>query len=135
MRLCPSVGTSVPRFFLKASTRTRRILSRVSGLVSSGIPRLREILLVAGKEIKTPMMEAPFKAGVSQDQREKLHRRMNKLMLSDVVEKVTIKESIGSADTTVVKDTFHKLRHYDVTVTFLNPAQYADKSSVTSSQV
>ena len=81
------------------------------------------------------MMEAPFKADVSQDQREKLHRRMNKLMLSDVVEKVTIKESIGSADTTVVKDTFHKLRHYDVTVTFLNPAQYADKSSVTSSQV
>ena len=81
------------------------------------------------------MMEAPFKANVSEAQRAKLHRRMNKLMLSDVVEKVSIKETIDSDQTTIVRDTYAKLRHYDVTVSFLNPSQYAEKSSVTTSQV
>ena len=80
------------------------------------------------------MMEAPFKVDVSPQRRANLHRRMNKLMLGDIVEKVSLKETIKVDKTSAWKNPA-KFRHYDITISLLDPSQYADKSNVTVSQV
>ena len=46
--------------------------------VTLGIPRLREILMVASNNIKTPSLNIPFKEGVSQKEME----RFNNIYLS-----------------------------------------------------
>lgn len=63
--------------------------------VTLGIPRLREILMLASKNIKTPSMDIPFKAvanleGVS----EKLRQRMGRVTVADVLEYVDVKSEV-----------------------------------------
>merc|ERR1719237_249032 len=62
--------------------------------VTLGIPRLREILMVAGQNIKTPSMHIPFKEGVSSKEMDRLRVKLNKVVLGDLLEKVDVKERI-----------------------------------------
>ena len=62
--------------------------------VTLGIPRLREILMVAGQNIKTPSMDIPFKEGVSSKEMDRLRIKLNKVVLGDLLEKVDVKERI-----------------------------------------
>merc|ERR1719289_779313 len=62
--------------------------------VTLGIPRLREILMVAGQNIKTPSMDIPFKEGVSSKEMDRLRVKLNKVVLGDLLEKVDVKERI-----------------------------------------
>merc|ERR1712020_397772 len=52
--------------------------------VTLGIPRLREILMVAGQNIKTPSMKTPFKEGVSSKEMDRLRVKLNKVVLGDL---------------------------------------------------
>ena len=79
------------------------------------------------------MMEAPFYPGVSSTRRKDLLRRMNKLVLSDVVENVAIEEFIKKDDVSVIPGT--RARFYEITVSLINPWQYDEKSAVTATQV
>ena len=56
--------------------------------VTLGIPRLREILMVASANLKTPSMDVPFKAGIGSKEQEKLRLRLNRVLLSDLLEEV-----------------------------------------------
>lgn len=60
--------------------------------VTLGIPRLREILMMASKNIKTPSMEIPFKNGLEnlEKQAKKLKSKLTKCVLSDVLKDITI---------------------------------------------
>ena len=51
--------------------------------VTLGIPRLREILMVGSRNIKTPAMDAPVREG-ARDDAKKLQKQFNKVYLSDV---------------------------------------------------
>ena len=51
--------------------------------VTLGIPRLREILMVGSRNIKTPAMDAPVRVG-ARDDAKKLQKQFNKVYLSDV---------------------------------------------------
>ena len=62
--------------------------------VTLGIPRLREILMVASANIKTPSMDIPFKEGVSSKEMDRLRVKLNKVVLGDLLEKVDVKERI-----------------------------------------
>lgn len=59
-----------------------------------GIPRLREIVMTASKNIGTPMMRLPIKAGVSAEKAEKMVKRLCKVMLTQVLEKISIEEKM-----------------------------------------
>ncbi|PIK59599.1 putative DNA-directed RNA polymerase I subunit RPA1 [Apostichopus japonicus] len=62
--------------------------------VTLGIPRLREILMVASKNIKTPGMTVPVKDNKKAHRRaNKLCHRLSKLVLADVLEDVNVWES------------------------------------------
>ena len=49
--------------------------------VTLGIPRLREILMVASANIKTPTLSLPFLKGVSQKDKDNVRIQMNKVKL------------------------------------------------------
>lgn len=60
--------------------------------VTLGIPRLREILMMASKNIKTPSMEIPFRKDLPNlaKQSRKLRLKLTKCSLSDVLKNITI---------------------------------------------
>lgn len=62
--------------------------------VTLGIPRLREILMVASENIKTPSMTIPFLPSVSDKAKENLRIRLNKVTLANVLESVHVTEKV-----------------------------------------
>ncbi|XP_055626867.1 DNA-directed RNA polymerase I subunit RPA1 [Toxorhynchites rutilus septentrionalis] len=63
--------------------------------VTLGIPRLREILMLASENIKTPSMEIPFRAHRSARKMETIAERMrktlNRVTVADVLEDIKVK--------------------------------------------
>merc|ERR1712142_417124 len=62
--------------------------------VTLGIPRLREILMVASANIKTPSMDIPFREGVSEKEMDKMRLKFNRVLVSDLLEQVVVTERI-----------------------------------------
>lgn len=54
--------------------------------VTLGIPRLKEILMTASKNLKTPSMDIPFKAGTTPRKAEKLRLKLIRVTVADVLE-------------------------------------------------
>lgn len=65
--------------------------------VTLGIPRLREILMMASKNIKTPSMEIPFQNNLQnlEKQAKKLRLKLTKCVLRDVLKNITISRRMG----------------------------------------
>ncbi|KAL7035470.1 hypothetical protein ACKWTF_008392 [Chironomus riparius] len=82
--------------------------------VTLGIPRLREILMMASKAIKTPSMEIAFLNQNSNNLdkiAEKFRIRLNQVTLSDVLEYVNVKSWISLKPS--------RARNYEFTFNFL----------------
>lgn len=81
--------------------------------VTLGIPRLREILMMASTNIKTPSMEVPFLKG-SEDQAERLRCSLTRVTLADVLERVevTTRLQVNPPRQHVYVLTFHFLPHH-----------------------
>jgi len=62
--------------------------------VTLGIPRLREILMVASLNIKTPTLTIPFRSDVSQKAKDTVRILMNRVILADVLESVKVTERL-----------------------------------------
>ncbi|WFD31151.1 DNA-directed RNA polymerase [Malassezia sp. CBS 17886] len=60
--------------------------------VTLGIPRLREIVMTASKEIKTPIMRMPVLDGLSEDEMRLICKDGSRLVLSQIVEEATVTE-------------------------------------------
>lgn len=60
--------------------------------VTLGIPRLREILMTASAKLKTPNMDIPFRDDIPDltKKAEKLRQKLNKVTVSDVLEKIDV---------------------------------------------
>merc|ERR1712070_22275 len=65
--------------------------------VTLGIPRLREIIMTASRELKTPTMSVPLNKSVSEAQATRLTRSFTKLTLNELIAArrgVTVKETL-----------------------------------------
>ena len=84
--------------------------------VTLGIPRLREILMVASANIKTPSMDIPFREGVTEKEQDRLRIRLNRVLLTDLLERVEVVEKIRlvptRARTVALKFHFLPYKHY-----------------------
>ena len=88
--------------------------------VTLGIPRLRELLMTATKEIRTPYIKVPFAKGVSQSMTQVLASKLRKISLLEILKGVSVSEKPLVWDTgrkLVVqtfrlKLSFHSLRAY-----------------------
>lgn len=87
--------------------------------VTLGIPRLREILMMASKRIKTPSMEVPFLDHVKESKANKLCIRLTRVTLDQVLEIVNVKKSL---ETDSVRQ-----RNYVLTFKFLPEHLYKKK--------
>ena len=63
--------------------------------VTLGIPRLREIVMTASQKPKTPSMNMDVVLGVSEADITTFCKRASRLVLSQVVDKVTVKERLS----------------------------------------
>ena len=66
--------------------------------VTLGIPRLREILMVASSNIKTPNMDIPLKFSIGAERRAKeLKLKLCRVHLHQVLENVKVTEKVSVA--------------------------------------
>ncbi|KAJ3020699.1 hypothetical protein HKX48_000363 [Thoreauomyces humboldtii] len=63
--------------------------------VTLGIPRLREIIMTASASIKTPMMRLPMLPSTSVAQSDALSKNISRLVLSQIMEGVTVQEVLS----------------------------------------
>jgi hypothetical protein len=71
-----------------------RVLGHGAANVTLGIPRLREIVMTASRQPKTPSMTITAAKGISEDQIDAFARRASRLTLSQVIERVTVEERL-----------------------------------------
>ncbi|EFJ17302.1 hypothetical protein SELMODRAFT_233747 [Selaginella moellendorffii] len=83
-------GQSIGEPSTQMTLNTFHFAGRGEMNVTLGIPRLHEILTVASKAIKTPIMTCPLKPGKTRDEGQKLAGVMTKVMLPDILETVEV---------------------------------------------
>ncbi|KAL7395348.1 hypothetical protein ABVT39_014959 [Epinephelus coioides] len=97
--------------------------------VTLGIPRLREILMVASSNIKTPMMSVPVLNTKKALKRAKmLRKKLTRVCLAEVLQKIDVVETLRI-------ENHHKLRSFRVTFNFLPPDRYCDDKLLSPHQI
>lgn len=97
--------------------------------VTLGIPRLREILMTASAKLKTPNMDIPFRDDVPNINKssEKLRQKLNRVTVSDVLEKIDVQCEIVTSPDRQLKTTMRFV--------FLPHSQYKTQYAVKPAQI
>ena len=66
-----------------------------AGNVTLGVPRLREIIMVASRDIKTPNVTLTMRSTTTEELAEKLTKQLNCILLSQLVDEITVTEKIA----------------------------------------
>ncbi|CCJ29287.1 unnamed protein product [Pneumocystis jirovecii] len=91
--------------------------------VTLGVPRLREIVLTAGLNIKTPTMTFRILDKISDYEAEMFAKNISKLILSDLVDKIIVTEYI------LVKT---RVKKYEIKILFFSKSEYKEEYNLTS---
>ncbi|KAG5437996.1 hypothetical protein PCANB_000343 [Pneumocystis canis] len=91
--------------------------------VTLGVPRLREIVLTEGLNIKTPTMTFEILDKVSDHEAEVFAKNISKLVLSDLVDKIVVTEHIS------VKA---RVKRYDIKIIFFSKVEYEEEYNLSS---
>ncbi|KAM8808325.1 DNA-directed RNA polymerase I subunit RPA1 [Eudromia elegans] len=93
--------------------------------VTLGIPRLREILMVASAKIKTPMMSVPvLNTKKAHKKVKQLKKRLTRVCLAEVLQKVDMEESLH------MREQRNKYRLYKIKFHFLPHECYREEKCV-----
>lgn len=65
-----------------------------AGNVTLGVPRLREIIMVASRDIKTPNVTLPMLLSTTDEEADKLAKQLNRIILSQVVDEIAVTEKV-----------------------------------------
>ncbi|KAJ2849957.1 hypothetical protein IWW36_002266 [Coemansia brasiliensis] len=87
--------------------------------VTLGIPRLREIVMVASDHIAGPVMDIPMVPGVTKRQAENISSSLSKLTLGDIIDYVEVKERLTAKKNSV---DHRRFRHFTIRLQFF-PSQ------------
>ncbi|XP_068449232.1 DNA-directed RNA polymerase I subunit RPA1 [Clinocottus analis] len=97
--------------------------------VTLGIPRLREILMVASSNIKTPMMSVPvLNTRKALKRANALRKRLTRVCLAEVLQKVDVVETLRI-------EKFEKLRSFKVSFQFLPPERYSEDKLLSPKEI
>ncbi|ETS64803.1 hypothetical protein PaG_00768 [Moesziomyces aphidis] len=83
--------------------------------VTLGIPRLREIVMTASQNIKTPIMRLPVLEGITEDQIKTFCKDGSRLVLSQVIDEAIVTEKISPKSS---QTGFHRQKTYTVRLNF-----------------
>uniref|UniRef100_H2RY51 DNA-directed RNA polymerase subunit n=1 Tax=Takifugu rubripes TaxID=31033 RepID=H2RY51_TAKRU len=96
--------------------------------VTLGIPRLREILMVASSNIKTPMMSVPVLNSKEALKKAKtLQKKFSRVCLTEVLHKIDVVETLQIEN--------QRLRTFRITFHFLHPERYSDDKLLSPQQI
>merc|ERR1712228_949342 len=95
--------------------------------VTLGIPRLREILMVASTNIKTPSLTIPFQEDISDEGKEAVKVKMNRCSIADVLEYVQVNEKLKARG--------NRARELTMRFEFQKSQNYKEKYCVNESKV
>ncbi|XP_073710148.1 DNA-directed RNA polymerase I subunit RPA1 [Misgurnus anguillicaudatus] len=99
--------------------------------VTLGIPRLREILMIASSNIKTPMMSIPVLTSKKAMKRVKtLRKKLARVCLAEVLHKVDVTETLRMEG-----KKRQKSRVFKLTFHFLPPERYQQDKLLTPQQI
>ncbi|KAH9452849.1 hypothetical protein Pst134EB_016801 [Puccinia striiformis f. sp. tritici] len=93
--------------------------------VTLGIPRLREIVMTASANIKTPTMKFPIRAEVSDDEFERFIKKTARLHLSQVVDEVLVTERLKKAGSSA-----QIFKVYDIRLQLYPADEYCSEYSI-----
>ncbi|RIA84105.1 DNA-directed RNA polymerase I complex large subunit Nuc1 [Glomus cerebriforme] len=96
--------------------------------VTLGIPRLREIIMTASADIKTPMMTLPLRSHVSNEEAEKFCQEISKLSLAEVIEQMTVYEQITRRQVDSEKTIRQKM--YTIRMEFYPKQEYEEEFNI-----
>ncbi|KAJ8680362.1 hypothetical protein QAD02_016149 [Eretmocerus hayati] len=97
--------------------------------VTLGIPRLREILMMASKNIKTPSMEIPFKKDLPNvtKQSNKVRLKLNKCCASDILRQIKVEREL--------KHEPDRQMQYTITLDYLAHKSYRSEFGISPKEV
>ncbi|PSS35416.1 hypothetical protein PHLCEN_2v1571 [Hermanssonia centrifuga] len=96
--------------------------------VTLGIPRLREIVMTASRKPKTPSMTMAISQGVSAEDIDAFCKKAGRLTLSQVVDKVTVKETLSVEGASRSKE-------FTIDLVFYPQAEYEVEYDVQPSEI
>lgn len=97
--------------------------------VTLGIPRMREIIMTASAAIKTPQMTLPIWDDVSDGQADTFCKSISKVVLSEVVDKVSVTETTGSSSNAAAS------RSYAINMRFFDKGEYNEEYDVSKEEL
>jgi DNA-directed RNA polymerase I subunit RPA1 len=100
--------------------------------VTLGIPRLREIVMTASQDIKTPTMQLPILKTVSDDRLKTFCQSSTRLTLSQVLDDVTVQERLSPKSQAT---NFQRQKVYTVKLNLFPRADYEAEYSISSEQI
>ena len=65
-----------------------------AGNVTLGVPRLREIIMTASRNIKTPNVTLTMRSGIRDDEADQLAKRLSCVMLDQLIMNITVTEKV-----------------------------------------
>jgi DNA-directed RNA polymerase I subunit RPA1 len=96
--------------------------------VTLGIPRLREIVMTASAHIMTPTMTLVVNEELPKEHSERFAKAISKLSISEVIDKVQVKERIAVNGNT-------RSKVYDINVEFFPAAEYTAEYAIRTKDV
>ncbi|KAL4806596.1 hypothetical protein BDV18DRAFT_137870 [Aspergillus unguis] len=116
-------GQSIGEPSTQMTLNTFHLAGHSAKNVTLGIPRLREIVMTASKQIMTPTMTLILNEEISREHGEKFAKGISKLSIAEVVDKVQVRERISSGST--------KAKIYDIEVILFPAEEYTAEYAIT----
>jgi DNA-directed RNA polymerase I subunit RPA1 len=89
--------------------------------VTLGIPRLREIIMTASSNLKTPLMKLPAAKGVTSEDADKFCRGISRLCLAGIMKSVSVTERLSKKS----NSTGDRKKVFSINLSFWNVEDYS----------
>jgi DNA-directed RNA polymerase I subunit RPA1 len=122
-------GQSVGEPSTQMTLNTFHLAGHAAKNVTLGMPRLREIVMTASRDIMTPAMTVYLNPEISEDVGRKLAKTLNTLSLAEVVDKVSLHEKVEKGVA------YNHARRYHVRLDFFPGKEYEEEYCTTASDV
>ncbi|KAI7716778.1 beta and beta-prime subunits of DNA dependent RNA-polymerase [Hortaea werneckii] len=122
-------GQSVGEPSTQMTLNTFHLAGHSAKNVTLGIPRLREIVMTAAKNIATPTMTLRLIEEMSTDEAKKFAKGISKLALSEILDKVTVTETVGKGTA------YTEAKKYQIRLDFFPSKEYMKEYAITVEDV
>ena len=123
-------GQSVGEPSTQMTLNTFHLAGHAAKNVTLGIPRLREVVMTAARNIATPTMTLRLNEEMSVEAARKFAKGISRLSLGEVLDKVTVSETIGKGT-----GAYAEAKKYEIKLDFFPKEDYEREYAITSEDV